>query len=56
MAHAEFLLRQTEFQERVAKAAERTAEHTARYTKYMLWSVIALIASVIVEILLTLSW
>ena len=49
-AKAEFFLRQTQFQEKVAKAAEETAKQTSRSVKYMLWSVIALTASVIVKV------
>jgi folate-binding Fe-S cluster repair protein YgfZ len=48
----EFLLRQTEYQERAALATEQAAKSTARYTKYMFWSVIVLAASVLVSILM----
>lgn len=55
LAHAartEFLLRQTQFQELAAKAAEETAKHTGRYTLYMLWSVIILTLSALSSALL----
>lgn len=46
-AHAEFLLRQTQFHERQAAATEKAAAATEKYTRYMFWSVVVLaIASV----------
>jgi hypothetical protein len=44
-AKAELLLRQTQFQREASEAAKDTAEHTKRYTRYMLWSVIILAVS-----------
>ena len=52
MARAEFLLRQTEYAERAAKAAEDTAKQTAQYTRYMLWSVLLLGLSVLISLVL----
>lgn len=46
-ARAEFLLRQTQYQERATRAAEETAAHTRKYTKYMFWSVLLLGLSVL---------
>jgi hypothetical protein len=54
VAKAEFLLRQTQFLERQANAAEETALATKRYTKYMLWSVLVLAVSSLVTLLVTL--
>jgi hypothetical protein len=51
-ARAEFLMRQTQFQERAATAAEETSRHTRRYTLYMLWSVIILTLSAFGSLLL----
>jgi hypothetical protein len=51
-ARAEFLLRQTQFHERAATAAEETSKHTRRYTLYMLWSVIILALSAFGSLLL----
>ena len=54
-AHAgktEFLKRQTEFYERMATAAEKTAQDTNRYTRFMFWSVVVLAASSFVNLLL----
>ena len=45
IAKAEFALRQTEFLERQAKAAESAALATIRSTKYMLWAVVVLAAA-----------
>ena len=62
LAQAEFLLRQSQFQERQAKAAEEaaraavaTAQATARYTKYMLWSVVVLTLSSIATLVVALA-
>ena len=60
LCRSEFLLRQTLRLERSARADERTsvaavetAEHTSKYTKYMLWSVIVLLASVLFSMTLS---
>ncbi len=53
-ARAEFYLRQTQFQERAAQAAEATARSTAQYTRYMFWSVLVLAASVLASFVLQL--
>ncbi len=45
IGRTEFLLRQTEFQRDVAKAAKETADYTQRYTRYMFWSVVFLAVS-----------
>ena len=45
IAKSEFALRQTLFQEDVAKAAKETADYTQRYTRYMFWSVVILAIS-----------
>jgi hypothetical protein len=45
MARAEFLLRQTELQERATKATEDAAHYTKIYTRYMFWSVFILAIS-----------
>lgn len=50
VARAEFLLREAQFAERQALAAEETMRQTARYTKYMFWSVTLLAVSVISSI------
>jgi hypothetical protein len=51
VVRAEFMLRQTVFMERQAAAAEKTATETARYTKYMFWSVLVLAVSSLVSLL-----
>jgi hypothetical protein len=55
MCRSEFLFRQTAFLQRSAEASERaanaaaeTAIYTQKYTRYMLWSVIILLLSVII--------
>lgn len=53
-AKAEFLLRQTQFLERQALAAEQTARATAEYTRYMLWSVVILAGSSVLTLIVTL--
>ncbi len=45
--HAEFLRRQTQAQLDAAEAAKATAKATEQYTRYMLWSVLLLAASVV---------
>lgn len=47
MAKAEFYLRQTD-------AIMKTTAHTQRYTRYMLWSVVVLALTSMVQILVTL--
>jgi len=54
IASAEFLLREAEFAERMAKAAEETARQTMRYTKLMFWSVALLATSVISSVIIDL--
>lgn len=49
-ARAEFLLRQTRSMERQAAAAEQTASETAKYTRFMFWSVLVLAASSLVSL------
>ena len=54
MARAEFLLRQTNLQKEVAKAAKETALYTRRYTRYMFWSVVMLAVSAIASLVVNL--
>lgn len=44
-AKAEFLLRQTQFQQQATDATIQTATETQRYTRYMFWSVVILAVS-----------
>ena len=54
LARAEFLLRQTKFMECQAVAAKQTARETARYTRYMFWSVFVLAVSSFLSLLIQL--
>jgi hypothetical protein len=54
VAKAEFLLRQTQSQEKASRAAQDTAEYTQRYTRYMLWSVVILAISAIGSLVVSL--
>jgi hypothetical protein len=51
-AQAEFLRRQTLFQQEASQAARATAASTSEYTKYMFWSVVVLAVSAFLSVVL----
>lgn len=50
----EFALRQTRYQERAAKASERTADATIRYTRWMAVSVVFIALAAIAQLIVAL--
>jgi hypothetical protein len=49
-AQTSALLLETRFAQRQAEAAERAAKATERYTRYMFWSVIAILISAVLTL------